>query len=219
MEFEMKSDTVKKLAHWESVTTEMLQDYPQMQSLIEDDLLYGLSYTLDDALLWADGSNDSITGLFNTSGVLEHTTVVNDQILDTIRRMITKIQVVGQGYYPSGIAVTPQVWEEMELLKTANDKQYLWVSVVEGGIPRVWRLPVAVTMALVNPDDATEHRILVGAFNRGAKIWDKETANIEVGMVNDQLIKNERTIVAEQRLAFAVKLPSAFKYAKVTISQ
>lgn len=217
MTFESASTTVKKIAHWESITTEMLADYPQMESLINDDLIYGLNYKVDEALLWGTGNNDSITGLFNTANVQVQADVQDNTNLDLVRRMITKIQIIGQGYFPSGVAMTAQQWEGFELLKDDN-KQYLWVVKPDGMVPRIWRLPIVLSQALINPDAVTKHRMVVGAFQRGAKIYDREAQNIEVGLVNDQLIKNERTIVAEQRLAFAVKIPTAFIYHEDTIS-
>ena len=74
-----------------------------------------------------------------------------------------------------------------------------------GGEPKVWRLPIVETPAM------TESYALVGAFGTGAQIYDREQASIRISEQHaDFFIRNAIVILAEQRLALAVKRPESF---------
>jgi HK97 family phage major capsid protein len=109
----------------------------------------------------------------------------------------------------SGVALHPIDYENIELLK-GTDARYLWVTVAEGGAPRVWRMPVVETVALLDPDLSGQRIALVGAFKMGAAIFDRSGTNVEVGYANDDFITNYKRIRAEKRLALIVWRPAAF---------
>jgi HK97 family phage major capsid protein len=114
-------------------------------------------------------------------------------------------------YEPSGIVMHPNDWEDIELTKDANGQYLVAVSVAMGGEPRVWRMPVVETPAIA------EGTALVGAFGTGAQLYDREDASIRISeQHSDFFIRNAIVILAEQRLALAVKRPEAF--VKVTLA-
>ena len=93
----------------------------------------------------------------------------------------------------------------MELTKDANGQYLIAVSVALGGEPRVWRIPLIETPAI------DEGVALVGAFGQGAQLYDREQASIRVSEQHaDFFIRNAIVILAEQRLALAVKRPESF---------
>ena len=72
-------------------------------------------------------------------------------------------------------------------------------------IARLWRMPVATTTAMA------QGNFLAGAFKRGAQIFDRQDATVEVSTEHsDFFIKNKVAIRAEERLALAVYKPAAF---------
>jgi len=74
-----------------------------------------------------------------------------------------------------------------------------------GGEPKVWRMPLVDTPAI---DEGTA---LVGAFGTGAQLYDREEASIRISeQHSDFFVRNAIVILAEQRLALAVKRPEAF---------
>jgi HK97 family phage major capsid protein len=58
----------------------------------------------------------------------------------------------------------------------------------------------------------TVDKFLVGSFRQGAQIFDRWEKTIEIGYENDDFTKNMVTILAENRLAFAVHRPESFVY-------
>jgi HK97 family phage major capsid protein len=159
----------------------MLADAPQLQSVIDTRLAYGLDLVE--------------TGILNTSGIQDYATAIhavrgdseNDTLLDKIRRSRTNVAL--QFYDASGVAIHPLDFEVIELLKGTDDR-YLWVTVPDGAGMRVWRMPVVESVALANPVGNGERHCIVGAFRIGANIFDREGTNIEVGYANDDFITN-----------------------------
>jgi HK97 family phage major capsid protein len=79
------------------------------------------------------------------------------------------------------------------------------VSMQVGSEARIWRMPVVDTPAI---DEGTA---LVGAFGTGAQIYDREQASIRISEQHaDFFVRNAIVILAEQRLALAVKRPESF---------
>jgi HK97 family phage major capsid protein len=108
-------------------------------------------------------------------------------------------------YEPTGIVLHPNDWEDIELTKDLQGQYLVAVSVAMGGEPRVWRMPVIDTPAM------TEGTALVGAFGSGAQLYDREQASIRISeQHSDFFIRNAIVVLAEQRLALAVKRPEAF---------
>lgn len=210
---------VRTLAVHMPVTEQQLQDIPQIQGIIDSELNYELALVEDTQFAWGDGTGQNLLGIFNTPGVAAGRTVGGDTLLDKIRRAITDVRVSKN--LPNGLAVHPYDWEAIQLLK-GTDNQYIWVVVTDAatGQSRIWAMQVVESLGMEAPTAATtpERRILVGDFVRGATVWDRMQASVAVGWINDQFIRNQRTIRAEERLAFGVKRPKAFRYVVAQVS-
>ena len=200
---------VRTLAHWEAAHRNVLADEPQLRSIIDNELMYGLRLEEDDQILNGDGSGENLTGVLQTSGIQTYdwssgaTTPVPDSKADAIRRAAT---LAFLAYYePTGVVLHPNDWEDIELSKDENGQYLVAVSVALGGQPRLWRMPVVDTPAI------TEGTALVGAFGTGAQLYDREQASIRISEQHaDFFVRNAIVILAEQRLALAVKRPEAF---------
>ena len=137
-------------------------------------------------------------------------TAGGDTLIDIARRGITDVRRAG--YEPNGIVVDPLDWEAI-VLEKGSDNRYVWVVVTEGSTQRLWAVPVIETVAMSDFQGVSteERNLLVGDFRRGATLWDRQTSSVSVGWINDQFIRNQRTILAELRAAFGVKRPGAFR--------
>jgi HK97 family phage major capsid protein len=66
-------------------------------------------------------------------------------------------------------------------------------------------------MPVIDTPAMTEGTALVGAFGSGAQLYDREQASIRISeQHSDFFIRNAIVVLAEQRLALAVKRPEAF---------
>jgi len=200
---------VRTIAHWEAAHRNVLADEPQLRSIIDNELMYGLRLQEDEQILNGDGSGENLTGVLQTSGIQTYTwsdgatSPVADTKADAIRRAAT---LAFLSYYePTGLVLHPNDWEDIELTKDANGQYLVAVSVAMGGEPRIWRIPVVETPAIA------EGTALVGAFGTGAQLYDREQASIRVSeQHSDFFVRNAIVVLAEQRLALAVKRPEAF---------
>lgn len=200
---------VRTLAHWEAAHRTVLADEPQLRSIIDNELLYGLRLEEDDQILNGDGTGENLEGILATTGIQSYSwsdgasAPVSDSKADAIRRAATLSFLAY--YEPTGVVLHPNDWEDIELNK-ATDGQYLMaVSIQQGGEARLWRMPVVDTPAI------PEGTALIGSFGIGAQLYDRETANIRVSEQHeDFFVRNAIVILAEQRLALAVKRPESF---------
>lgn len=200
---------VRTLAHWEAAHRNVLADEPQLRSIIDNELMYGLRLQEDDQILNGDGTGENLTGVLQTSGIQTYdwsdgqSSPVADTMADAIRRAATLSFLAY--YEPTGVVLNPLDWEKIETTKDLNGQYLVAVSVAMGGEPRVWRLPVIETPAIA------EGTALVGAFGTGAQLYDREQASIRISeQHSDFFVRNAIVILAEQRLALAVKRPEAF---------
>ena len=200
---------VRTLAHWEAAHRNVLADEPQLRSIIDNELMYGLRLQEDDQILNGDGTGENLTGILATSGIQTYNwsdgenLPVLDTMADAIRRAATLSFLAY--YEPTGVILNPLDWEKIELTKDANGQYLVAVSVAMGGEPRVWRIPVVESPAIA------EGTALVGAFGTGAQLYDREQAYIRISEQHaDFFVRNAIVILAEQRLALAVKRPESF---------
>jgi HK97 family phage major capsid protein len=208
-QFEGHQAPVRTLAHWEAAHRNVLADEPQLRSIIDNELMYGLRLLEDNQILNGDGTGENLLGVLRTPGIQEYNwsdgavTPVPDSKADAIRRAATLSFLAY--YEPSGVVLHPNDWEDMELTKDKNGQYLIAVSVAMGGEPKVWRMPVIDTPAI---DEGTA---LVGAFGTGAQLYDREQASIRISeQHSDFFVRNAIVVLAEQRLALAVKRPEAF---------
>ena len=209
---------IRTLAHWEAAHRNVLADEPQLRSIIDNELMYGLRLLEDNQILNGNGTGENLLGIMNTpniqnyswsSGAYSATPGLSDSKADALRRAATLSFLAY--YEPSGIVMHPNDWEDIELTKDGNGQYLVAVSIAMGGEPRVWRMPIVDTPAM------TEGLALVGAFGTGAQLYDREEASIRISeQHSDFFVRNAIVVLAEQRLALAVKRPEAF--VKVTFN-
>ena len=206
---------VRTLAHWEAAHRNVLADEPQLRSIIDNELLYGLRLQEDAQIITGNGSGENLQGILGATGVQTYawsagaTLPVKDTKADAIRRAATLSFLAY--YEPTGVVMHPNDWEDVELTKDSNGQYLVAVSVALGGEPRVWRLPVIETPAM------PEGMCVVGAFGTGAQLYDREGPSIRISeQHSDFFIRNAIVVLAEQRLALAIKRPEAF--VKVTFN-
>jgi HK97 family phage major capsid protein len=191
------------------VTEQQLADASQVVNEINTHLLYDLDKLTEEQMTYGPGGGQNHTGFFVDTGITEARTVSGDTLMDKIRRAITDIR--RNGYSPNVVYMDSLDWEDIELQKVAaSDNRYVWAIVRDVLGARIWSLRVVEGKSAENTLTG-ERNVLVGDFNRGATRWVREAVALAMGWVNDQFLRNERTIRAEGRDAFGITRPGAFK--------
>ena len=163
----------------------------------------------DSQILSGTGTGEDLQGILTTTDIQTYawsdgeTSPVADTKADALRRALTLSYLAY--YEPTGIIVHPSDWEDIELTKNEQGTYLLAMSVAGGAESRVWRVPVIDTPAIA------EGTALVGAFGTGAQLYDREAASIRISeQHSDFFVRNAVVVLAEERLALAVKRPEAF---------
>lgn len=206
---------VRTIAHYELAHRNTLQDEPQLRSIIDNELLYGLRLVEDDQLLNGDGAGENLLGILRTPGIQRYPgpalgwgetgspVQAKDTYVDAVRRAATRVMLAY--YSPTGVVVHPFDWERMETTKDANGNYVVALNVAVGAEKRIWQMPVIASPAM------NQGTALTGAFGLGAKIYDRQQSNIRIAEQHDDLfIRNAVAILAEQRIGLTVSRPESF---------
>lgn len=204
LQFDLVNTSAKVIAHWMKASRQILSDFSQLSSIIDERLLYGLAYVEEQQLLNGDGTGQNLLGIVpQATAYAAPVTVTGSTIIDQLRLALLQAELAE---FPStGIVLNPKDWAVIELLKDTQGR-YL-IGNPQGTLsPTLWGVDVVTTQAM------TEDKFLAGAFKMGAQVFDRWDARVEVGYVNDDFIRNLVTVLAEERLALAVYRPQAFIY-------
>lgn len=194
---------VATIAHTLDAHKNLLDDEPRLRTFLNTRMADGVKYAEDYDLLHSVGDAERITGLFNQPGIQNYTGLATDQFSVQVRRAITMAQLAE--YDPSGLVISPEAWESLEVEEDNTGAFRVAVSVAVGAVKQVWHLDVVATTAM--PED----KFLIGAFGMGAQIHDRESVNVTMSTENrDNYERNVVTFRAEERLALEVPRPESF---------
>lgn len=201
--FDLQTANVRTLAHYMVASRQVLDDAAMLRSYIDGRLRYGLALAEDEQILYGTGSGGDIEGIMVNANIQDAGAPTGtDTALDHIRKSIALARLAE--YPVTAIMLNPTDWSDIELTKD-NEDRYIWVTVPNGGEARLWRVPVIETTAI----NAGE--FLLGNFQMGAQLWDREQSTIRVSESHEDLfVKNGVVILAEERIALTVYRPQAF---------
>ena len=201
--FDLQTANVRTLAHYMVASRQVLDDAAMLRSYIDGRLRYGLALAEDNQILYGTGTGGDIEGIMVNGNIQDAGAPAGtDTALDHIRKAIALARLAE--YPVTAIMLNPQDWSDIELTKD-NEDRYIWVSVPNGGEARLWRVPVIETTAINSGE------FLLGNFQMGAQLWDREQSTIRVSESHEDLfVKNGVVILAEERIALTVYRPQAF---------
>jgi HK97 family phage major capsid protein len=201
----LRTESVRKIAHWIPATTEALSDVSFLESQIRGRLAFGVRRREEAQIYGGDGNAPNLRGIINRSGIQTQAKGA-DPTPDAIYRAMQKVRgASGAGFAePTAVVLHPNDWTDIKLLRTA-DGIYIWGNPSDEGPDRIWGKMVRQTTA------ATEGTGLVGAFRPYAEVLRREGITITLSTEHaSYFIENKVAILAESRLALAVYRPSAF---------
>jgi HK97 family phage major capsid protein len=203
MTLEERMATVKTIAHFLSVSNQALADIVGLSNFIDNQLMSGLRLVEEQQLLFGSGTGEDLTGLMVNTNVQDIGIMGTGKTMpDHIRSAIT--MAVADGDVPNGIILNPVDWEVIETSKDTTG-QYITANIATGAESRLWRVPVVQSSAM------PEGSFLVGAFNSGATIFERENASIKISDHHaDYFARNMKAVLCESRLALAITKPISF---------
>lgn len=204
LKIDLATANVTTIAHFVEAMRQILDDAPQLQGLIDGELRYGLSYAEELQLLNGGGTGSDLNGIYTQATAL----AANPMVVASP----TKIDVIGVAILQqnltdlpaTGIVINPSDWTSMQLIKDTTGA-YILGDPQSSAQPRLFGLPVVTTPAM------TVDKFMVGNFEVGATLYDRMAARVEVSTEDsDNFRRNKVTVLAEERIALAVKNTLAF---------
>ncbi|MEU0857403.1 phage major capsid protein [Streptomyces griseofuscus] len=195
---------IAEIAHMIDGHKNILSDEPRLKQFINSRLIEGIKFAEDYDLLHSVGTDGtSLTGLFNTPGVQTYTGDAKDKFSIQMRRAMTKALLAE--YEPTGIVLSPTMWEHVEVETDDNGAFRVALQVAIGAQKKVWRINVVETTAM--PDA----NYLLGSWGMGAQLYDRENVSVTVSSENsDNFERGVLTFRADERLALEVSRPESF---------
>lgn len=201
--FELKDAPVRTLAHWTKASRQALDDAPMLQSVIDGELRFGLQLKEEAQLLFGDGTGQNLFGIVPQATAYDAArNGAGDTAFDTVAHALAQAEAA---LLPAtGIVLNTDDLEAMKVIKDSEGR-YIGGGPFGPPIVNLWGRPVVGTPTM------PQGEFLVGAFRDGAQIFDRWDATVLISTENeDDFVRNLCTILAEERLALAVKRPNAF---------
>ncbi|MBA5820760.1 phage major capsid protein [Morganella morganii subsp. morganii] len=212
IEFATKITPVTTVAHMFKASKQILDDFSQLQSLVDAEMRYGLKFAEEQEILFGDGSGAHLHGIIpQASKYKAEFSVEKQNGIDDLRLAMLQSQLAR--FPASGHVLHFIDWAKIELTKDSLGR-YILANPASLTGPTLWGLPVVATETA-----AFKGKFLTGAFNAGAQLFDREETNVVISTENaDDFEKNMISIRCEERLALAVKRPEAFVYGDFTVA-
>ena len=202
--YEPATASLQKIAGWYYETDELIEDNAFLASSIDNRGLFELDKAVEAYLA---------TTLLGTSGIQTLAPAGSDLTADDLFIAMTNVKSA-TNYDADAIVINPADYQALRLAKDGNDQYY------GGGYfygpygnasmtqqPGLWGLNTVVTTAVA------QGTVLVGAFRAGASVVTKAGDGVGVEIVkgdHDDRIYNRVTVIVEERLALATRVPAAF---------
>lgn len=204
IEFDSKITNVATIAHLFKASKQVLDDFQQLQSLIDTELRYGLKYAEEKQILFGDGTGNNLSGIvpaasaFDPKFRAEMHTGIDDIRLAMLQAQLARLPA-------TGIVMHFMDWAKIETLKDKNGR-YIFGNPSALAAPSLWGLPIVET-----EETGFLGKFLTGAFAGSAQIFDREDANVVISSENDKDFENNMlTIRCEERMALAIYRPESF---------
>jgi HK97 family phage major capsid protein len=198
--YEERQKKAKKIAVHSKITTEFMDDLPQLVSYVQSNMMRRLDIATENQLFTGDDIGDNLAGLIDyasayTGGSLAGTLdplVTN--VWDAILGLITQVKEANG--IVNGIFVTSGAYAQLLAAKD-GDGGYIYpagVVVDAQGVLRAWGVPLIETNADLDGND------FVGGDLSVVNVRFRQGMRLQIGTDGNDFINNVKTILLEQRL-------------------
>ncbi len=196
-----QTNTVRSIGTSLPVTDEQLADVNEVRSYLNMRLGFLVRQRLDGQILTGDGAAPNLRG-FNNLVTVQTQAKGADPVPDAVMKAMTLVRVTGRSI-PSVVYFHPNDWQGVRLLRT-TEGIYIWGNPSEAGPLRIWGVTVVET------DAQTENTALAGDVRNFTQLFIRQNLTVEVGFVNDDLLKGLQTFRVGMRAALVGYRPQAF---------
>lgn len=203
--WELKQAKVATIAHWVPASRQVLDDAPQLRTLIDGELRYGLALKEETQLLLGDGVGTNILGLVPQATAYDAAgQPAGASKFDVLLRAVAQAEAADLP--ATGVVVNSADWFRLQGVKDAQGR-YIGSGPMGTIMPSAWGLDV------VPSNSMPAGKFLVGNFANSATIYDRMTPVVLLSTEDrDNFIRNAVTILCEERIALAVRRPEALIY-------
>lgn len=206
--FASKITAVSTIAHMFKASKQILDDFTQLQSLIDAELEFGLKYAEEQEILFGDGTGVHLLGIVPQATAYSSIGIpggADATPIDSLRWAMLQTQLARVP--ASGHVLHFTDWAKIELAKDTLGR-YIIGNPQGTTAPALWNLPVVSTEI-----PAFVGKFMTGAFRNGAQLFDREDANVVISTENaDDFERNMISIRCEERAALALYRPEAFVF-------
>jgi len=204
---------VRTIAHWVPASRQAMDDIPQLTSLIDGELRYGLDDAEDAELLLGDGTGQHLEGLYTVATAYSQpagVAVAGETRIDRLRLAILQVELAD--YSPDGMVIHPTQWANIELTKDSANG-YIFANPQSMAGPVLWGRPVVSTKRI------GANNFLTGNFKLAGQIFDRMDTEVRISdQDRDNFIKNMLTVRAEKRLALVIRRAAALVKGSLVIA-
>lgn len=203
--WELAQTKVQTIAHWIGASRQALDDSGQLRTLVDGELRYGLALREELQLLLGDGVGTNLLGLVPQATAYDPTgEAANASKFDVLLNAIA--QAERADLPATGVVVNSTDWLRLQGLKDSEGR-YIGSGPMGTTMPTAWGLDVVPSASM------PVGKFLAGNFNNAATLYDRMTPVVLLSTEDrDNFVRNAVTILAEERVALAVRQPRALIY-------
>lgn len=212
MAWKPRSFHMEQIANGMPLLENNLNDYNELMTIVNTTLLYMQELAKGAKVLNGPKANaeTGMVGILQNDGIQKFKKGTTDTITDCAYKMANDV-FLATGFNPTTIAMHPYVAESVNLEKDKNGR---YINQMVNG--KLWALDVVEDLNLTETTGETSSQKttygMMAYWNNAATFYTKMGETLEVGLVNDQFIRNEKTIRINGQYGLKVTFPKAFSY-------
>lgn len=212
MAWTQRSFHMEQIANGMPLLENNLNDYNELMSLVNGTLLYMQELAKGAKVLTGPKANaeTGIVGILNHDGIQKFTKGASDSITDSTYKMATDV-FLATGFVPTTVGMHPYVAESVNLEKDKNGR---YINQMVNG--KLWALNVVEDLNLTETTGETSTKKttygMMVYLPNAATFYTKMGEKLEIGLVDDQFLRNEKTIRINGQYGLKVTFPKAFSY-------
>lgn len=221
--------TAETIAVYAAITRQQARNMQVLGETVADELIPNLNDELDYQTLLGDGAANTQAIGKNLKGIIQYAKAFTGAGLagkvefanemDAIRAAILQARIGNKaaagygrrtGYMPNAILVSPTVNALLDTYKNANGT-YILPPFTSADGSKIKGIRV------IENDFVGDDQFIVGDFSK-ALLNFVEGLSLQVGWINDQMIKNQLTVLAELVASFRIKYHDQWAFVKGTFA-